>query len=417
MYLLSLGVGHIGATLPGPVYALLSGLNAATVGIIALAAVQLSSKAITDSLTRMLVLGSACAGICYSALWYYPLLMVVGGITTMSWDTWLVRLVGRYKAGLERRRRRRSIEGQRGDAVAGDVTLGDTVQPSPTAVRRPGMSRPASERARPRSPAASLQSGAVAATAPNGSYMLSARLAMAIVVAFFGTSIYWCRWWPALQRDSLTKIIASFVGLLLVRSLLHNKSLVLSLFSNMYLAGTIIFGGGPVVIPLLREYVVQPGWVSPRDFLIGLAIIQAFPGPNFNFAVYLGALAVRSTGDHSVLGGFLGFVGIYAPGMILAFGVQGLWRYLRTRAWVVAALRGINAAAVGLIFTAVYRLWEQGYLTANRSNGQSLAREPWWVVVAAVAYSSTCWFRLPPAIAIIIGGTLGLLWYVAVKHK
>ena len=58
----------------------------------------------------------------------------------------------------------------------------------------------------------------------------------------------------------------------------------------MYLAGTIIFGGGPVVIPLLREYIVSEGWVSPRDFLIGLALIQGFPGPNFNFAVYLGGL-------------------------------------------------------------------------------------------------------------------------------
>lgn len=58
----------------------------------------------------------------------------------------------------------------------------------------------------------------------------------------------------------------------------------------MYLAGTVIFGGGPVVIPMLRSYVVDPGWVSSRDFLIGLAIIQAFPGPNFNFAVFLNAL-------------------------------------------------------------------------------------------------------------------------------
>jgi chromate transport protein ChrA len=61
----------------------------------------------------------------------------------------------------------------------------------------------------------------------------------------------------------------------------------------MYLAGTIIFGGGPVVIPLLKVYVVDPGWVSSRDFLLGLAIIQAFPGPNFSFAIYLGGLALQ----------------------------------------------------------------------------------------------------------------------------
>lgn len=78
----------------------------------------------------------------------------------------------------------------------------------------------------------------------------------------------------------------------------------------MYLAGTIIFGGRPVVIPLLREYVVEPGWVSTRDFLIGLAIIQAFPGPNFNFAVYLGALAILGTPHSTVLGAFISYMGI-----------------------------------------------------------------------------------------------------------
>lgn len=65
---------------------------------------------------------------------------------------------------------------------------------------------------------------------------------------------------------------------MVVRSVIQPAPRPLGLFANMYLAGTIIFGGGPVVIPLLREYVVQPGWVGSRDFLIGLAIIQAFPG-------------------------------------------------------------------------------------------------------------------------------------------
>ena len=68
-----------------------------------------------------------------------------------------------------------------------------------------------------------------------------------------------------------------------VRGTVSPRGLIFDLFSNMYLAGTIIFGGGPVVIPLLREYVVEPGWVSPRDFLLGLAIIQAFPGPNCTY--------------------------------------------------------------------------------------------------------------------------------------
>lgn len=201
---------------------------------------------------------------------------------------------------------------------------------------------------------------------------------------------------------------------MVVRGTIPNRTLPFDLFSNMYLAGTIIFGGGPVVIPLLRSYVVDPGWVSPRDFLLGLAIIQAFPGPNFNFSVYLGALALASTGTPTVLGAILSFLGIFFPGLILTVGVQSIWQAMRTKTWVVSLLRGINATAVGLVFTAVYRLWEIGYLTPESNNGTSLAREPWWVVVATLAYASTAWFSLPPAVAILFGAVLGLGWYGAV---
>jgi chromate transport protein ChrA len=201
---------------------------------------------------------------------------------------------------------------------------------------------------------------------------------------------------------------------MVLRGVLHPDPLVYNVFANMYLAGTIILGGGPVVIPLLRSYVVDPGWVSGRDFLIGLAIIQAFPGPNFNFAVYLGALAVQTTRFPSVLGAFLGYAGIFIPGITLAVAVQSFWKVLRRRKWVIDLLRGLNASAVGLVFTAVYRLWEIGYLTPDDVNGQSLALDPWWVVVAAVSYSGSAWFGVMPPVAILLGGLMGVLWYYAV---
>lgn len=179
----------------------------------------------------------------------------------------------------------------------------------------------------------------------------------------------------------------------------------------MYLAGTVIFGGGPVVIPLLRSYVVDPGWVSSRDFLIGLAIIQAFPGPNFNFAVFLGALALRTTSYPTVFGAFLGGLGIFFPGIALAVAIQSFWRVLRKQKYVIDFLRGVNASAVGLVFTAVYRLWEIGYLAPRERDGQSLAKEPWWVVIAAVTYAESAWFKVPPAVAILLGAVLGLCWY------
>jgi chromate transport protein ChrA len=198
---------------------------------------------------------------------------------------------------------------------------------------------------------------------------------------------------------------------MVLRGILHSRPRPFDLFSNMYLAGTIIFGGGPVVIPLLRSYVVDPGWVSPRDFLLGLAIIQAFPGPNFNFAVYLGALALAGTGTPTIFGTLLGYIGIFVPGIVLAVGVQSIWQVMRAKAWVVSLLRGINATAVGLVFTAVYRLWEIGYLTPESGNGKSLGQEPWWVVVATLTYAETAWFKVPPAMAIIFGAVLGLAWY------
>jgi chromate transport protein ChrA len=208
--------------------------------------------------------------------------------------------------------------------------------------------------------------------------------------------------------------IASFIAVLVARGVLHPPPLVLDLFASMYLAGTIIFGGGPVVIPLLRSYVVAPGWVSGRDFLIGIALIQSFPGPNFNFAVYLGALSLQHSRFPTILGAFLGGVGIFLPGIVLAVAVQSFWQVLRRRKWAIDFLRGVNATAVGLVFTAVYRLWEIGLLTAQDSSGESLGQNPWWVVVATVAYAQGAWFGIPPFIVVISGATLGLIWYGAV---
>jgi chromate transport protein ChrA len=94
---------------------------------------------------------------------------------------------------------------------------------------------------------------------------------------------------------------------------------------------------------------------------------------------------------------------------------QALWRALRSRPSVAALIRGVNAAAVGLVFTAVYRLWEIGYLTPGREDGISLGNEPWWVVIAVVSYTSVAWFRVETWMGITAGAALGLCWYGVVK--
>lgn len=87
---------------------------------------------------------------------------------------------------------------------------------------------------------------------------------------------------------------------------------------------------------------------------------------------------------------------------------------LRRKKFVIHFLRGVNATAIGLVFTAVYRLWEIGYLTSQNSAGQSLANEPWWVVVTTISYAGNAWFKVPPAASIVVGAILGLCWYGAV---
>ncbi|KAK0618922.1 chromate transporter [Immersiella caudata] len=183
----------------------------------------------------------------------------------------------------------------------------------------------------------------------------------------------------------------------------------------MFLAGTIIFGGGPVVIPLLREYIVSEGWVSQRDFLIGLALIQAFPGPNFNIAVFLGSLTAKNVGLNPALGAMLAWVGIFGPGMVLVHGTMGVWGAVRGRRWVRAVLRGVNAGAVGLIYTVVYRIWEVGLLDERAQQGRSLGDDPWWLVVAATNYVFGRWYRVSPPVTIISGALMGLVRYQIVS--
>ncbi|RMZ92558.1 hypothetical protein DV736_g222, partial [Chaetothyriales sp. CBS 134916] len=335
----------------------------------------LAEKAINDKLTRILVIFGACAGMCYSALWYFPILIVAGGIVTVIWDSWLRQQIGKARAKWVARRDRSTPESARQEADE-SIELPErstrSNQDGISGVQRRHVAAQASTNFQPAPRTNDTAPVAEVDRTDVKSYAIPIPIGLTIIAGFFAT----------------------FIGVLIAHGVLNNPPRLLNVFANMYLAGTIIFGGGPVVIPLLREYVVQPGWVSPRDFLIGLAIIQAFPGPNFNFAVYLGALAVLGTPYSTVLGAFISYMGIFVP--------------------VTSLLRGINATAVGLVFTAVYRLSQIGYLTQESSSGQSLARDPWWVVITVLSYAGNAWFKVPAPVAIVAGGILGLCWYGAV---
>jgi chromate transporter len=126
----------------------------------------------------------------------------------------------------------------------------------------------------------------------------------------------------------------------------------LAYFDSFYRAGALVFGGGHVVLPLLEAGVVQPGWLDHDAFLAGYGAAQAVPGPLFTFSAYLGA-AIGP--DHYKLAtAALCLVAIFLPGLLLVLGALPFWDALRTRPMAQAAMRGSNAAVVGLLGAALY---------------------------------------------------------------
>lgn len=259
MYGLSVGISKVSETLPRPAYALLSGLNAGTVGIIALAAVQLAQKAITDKVTRVVVFLGATAGLLYNALWYFPLLMFLGGCLTIVWDfRWLHGPARRVLRAVEKRRKRNG--GSVGDGIEMSEPEGH-LGGEPSASAKEMDAIPGSSSATPvpiansemtESQSKKMQS--VLPTTESAARVVQInpdeRNQERIIPAGRELNISW-----QFGAVIIAGFFISFIIIMVLRGTLKSHPLLFSLFSNLYLAGTIIFGGGPVVIPLLREQV------------------------------------------------------------------------------------------------------------------------------------------------------------------
>ena len=128
----------------------------------------------------------------------------------------------------------------------------------------------------------------------------------------------------------------------------------LQVFDSFYRAGSLVFGGGHVVLPLLQELVVAPGWVSKAEFVAGYGAAQAVPGPLFTFSAYLGTSLDVENGPTGWAGGLFALGAIFLPSFLLVIGVVPFWDRLRSWASFGGALRGINAAVVGLLLAALY---------------------------------------------------------------
>ena len=185
----------------------------------------------------------------------------------------------------------------------------------------------------------------------------------------------------------------ALVGLPLARQVVESQAL--AMVDTYYRVGSLVFGGGHVVLPLLQAEVVPPGWVTQEQFIAGYGAAQAVPGPLFTFAAYLGAVAGPT--PSSWAGGALALVAIFAPSFLLVAGSLPLWDALRTRGAFQGALRGVNAAVVGILGAALYSpIWTSGVLG------------PLDLGLALVAFGLLQVWRVPPWLVVVLTAVGGM---------
>jgi chromate transporter len=201
---------------------------------------------------------------------------------------------------------------------------------------------------------------------------------------------------PVSRRAGLTALAAFFVllvGLPIAQNLSNASGL--ALFDAFYRSGALVFGGGHVVLPLLREAFVAPGWVSDDAFLAGYGAAQAVPGPLFTFAAYLGAVVGPS--PHGVAGAALGLFGIFLPGGLVLVGALPFWDSFRRREDAQAVMRGVNAAVVGLLGAALYNpLWTTSVKTSGDFG------------LALIGFVLLTVWRAPPLVVVIVSALGGV---------
>lgn len=155
-----------------------------------------------------------------------------------------------------------------------------------------------------------------------------------------------------LSRRTGAILLVAFALLLVLPPLVARASPFIGVFDAFYRSGALVFGGGHVVLPLLQAEVVATGWVSPGQFLAGYGLAQAVPGPLFTFAAWLGAVMAPPAGG--VAGAIVALVAVFLPGLLLVTGMLPFWSTLRVRPSAQAAMRGANAAVVGILGAALY---------------------------------------------------------------
>jgi chromate transporter len=201
---------------------------------------------------------------------------------------------------------------------------------------------------------------------------------------------------PVSRSAGLLALAAFFLllgALPLLNGTIHAQSL--ALFDAFYRSGALVFGGGHVVLPLLREATVAPGWVSDDTFLAGYGAAQAVPGPLFTFSAYLGA--VMTSPPNGIAGAAISLIAIFLPGILVLMGTLPFWETFRRRANAQAVMRGVNAAVVGLLGAALYNpVWT------------SAVKTPGDFALALVGFVLLAIWQTPPLVVVAIGALGGI---------
>ncbi|TWC07097.1 chromate transporter [Bradyrhizobium macuxiense] len=195
---------------------------------------------------------------------------------------------------------------------------------------------------------------------------------------------------PVSRRVGVGALIL-FLALLVGLPLLARAWPGLGLFEAFYRSGALVFGGGHVVLPLLREAVVTPGWIGDDAFLTGYGAAQAVPGPLFTFAAYLGAVI------GGVPGAVTGLIGIFLPGILVLLAALPFWDQFRKRPAAQAMMRGVNASVVGILGAALYNpVWT------------SSVQRPLDVGIALAGFVLLAAWRAPPLVVVVLSAGAGV---------
>jgi chromate transporter len=198
-----------------------------------------------------------------------------------------------------------------------------------------------------------------------------------------------------ISRRMAIACLVLFAIPLAIGPLFSSASHAAAVFWAFYRSGALVFGGGHVVLPLLHDAVVRPGWLSPASFLTGYGAAQAVPGPLFTIAAYMGAALNAS--PNGPLGAVLALAAIFLPGLLLVMGALPFWEDLRRRPELQATMRGINAAVVGILAAALYSPlwtsaianWRDAALAATSFALLVFAELPSWIIVIGMVAASS----------------------------